>query len=207
MSWFDEDGDPTSEAPYATEWYRFTDYEDFPQPEIITANQGQMYMVTGAGPTDQTVFQGFPRITMPQSLIKFRWYQVPFSYIESLNSYIKKYIGYVNQNDFYGWPAGSLLYQGYNAPKYTPPVPEIEPGYGGTTFSTAKLCDIEFTWLFTQREPEYVPTLTNENWIPYGHNCQPWFSTRKFYYVKSNAAGQAIFPSFPFELLFTDPDI
>ena len=54
----------------------------------------------------------------------------------------------------------------------------------------------------------------NANWVVGGHNLLPWLTTRKYYYATtydpaSPATQAKWFPSynsFPFELLFTDPD-
>lgn len=204
VNWYDEAGGG-GPVDLSTEYYRFTDYDVLPQPELITANQGQMSLVIGVSTT--AVFQSFPRITMPKAVVKFRWYQIPFSYVDSTNSYLTDYIGYINQNAWYGWPAGSLLYTGATVVRYTPPVPDVVPGFAGVSFSTEKLCDVELVFEYTKREAEYTPTLSNPNWIVGGHNLQPRFTDRKFYYVKSNADGQSLFPSVPFDLLFHDPDV
>jgi hypothetical protein len=221
LSWTNEAGSTVTKT-YAKEWLRFTDYDILPQPELITARLGSMCFRTGdtepGTPPNAVAFPGHPRIVMPKAMVKFRWYQVPFSYIESSSSWITNYVGHINQHAWYGWPVGSLLYTGCTVKRYTPPVPALDDFEG--VFGNEKLCDIEFQFEYTKRSlpaGATTPTLSNANWKASGHNLMPWMgSPRGFYYVtNATAPGAAVdtakfyptFLSFPFELLFTDPDI
>ncbi len=222
---------------YATEWYRFTSFEHYPTNNFLQAQQGQM-VFRAAGPggavaPNGTVFQDAPKLYMPDSVLKVRWYQVPYRYLTSKNSFLVRFVGHINQNRF-GYPAkgntlepyapGSLLYHGATPLQvYTPPVPDegILAFNFGDGFKKSKLCDLELTFSYTARKlgtsTANVPDFSsvNRNWIVGGWNLQAWFTTRKFYYVSSfdpaapNDQSKWFPPynSFPFELLFTDPDI
>lgn len=183
--------------------------------------------------TNGIPFQGSIRKFIPDILMKYQWRQVPFRYFTSPRSYLRRFAGLVNQFPWQptvgigqSWPAGNALYLGAQARSYTPPVPKAINLNGTGIFSTEKLCNVELQFLLTNRVCTTAPLITdlaNQNWIPTGHNLQPSHVTRKFHYV---SVGNATVPpgsppgttttnanfrypfwcSFPFELLFTDPD-
>jgi hypothetical protein len=227
-TWYDFDGN-TRQFQYANEWMRYTDFIEVPQGEFLTANQsgqgGMKFRATdgapGAGVANGSTFVGQPRIYMPNSILKFTWFQVPYRYAISANSYLSKYRGYINQNPWYNWQAGELLYLNYCATRYTPPVQTTmvwnDPNslFSQSGFSQAKMCDIELTFLVTKRTPTAAPTPANKNYIAAGHNCQPWMYNRNFYYATSveagvdpndNTLGVPCFKSIPMEILLSDPD-
>jgi hypothetical protein len=171
---------------------------------------------------------------VPNSIMSFYWSRVPFRYVASPYSYLRKFVGMINQGTFApgGFVGGvldpgQLLYLGYQPTMYNPPVPKSAPWAPGT-FSTEKLCDLELEFYLTNRYCSTVPGLANnssqltanENWIASGHNLQPSHLDNYFHYVAignpvdvpgiSKAVPAAKrFPawqSFPIELLFTDPD-
>lgn len=221
---------------FANEWQRFTTFDMYPTNQFITAQQGQMvFRASGSGGAVQPnliTFQDSPKLYLPDSILKVRWYQVPYRYLTSSNSYLTKFIGHINQTNFgpnnvdggYGpYLAGSLLYLGANpTATYTPPIPD--PGLlafnKGNGFVRSRLCDLELSFLYTARTIGTVTANTpdmsavNANWIVAGHNLLPWLTTRKYYYATtydpvSPSTNTKWFPSynsFPFQLLFTDPD-
>lgn len=224
LTWYNTDGTTTTTQVYR-EWARFTDYEIRPAPEIITGQQGQSYFVkdlsaispftTADRPHSQT-FQGLPRIVSPRAQIVFKWMQVPFSYIDSGSSFIMAHIGKINQNAWYGWPAGSLLYEGVNVRRYTPPAPQLRIPDDALDTTAQKLCDIEFNFTYVKRSQSSVPSLSgiNGSWVAAGHNLLPWFGDREFYYAiypdQSDLADTSTwyptYESVPFEILFQNPD-
>lgn len=218
-SWFPK-GTLASSSPtsftYAPEWIRYTDYEVVPQNNTI---QGQTGSFTFRGGTpDGKVFTSPPWMYLPDSVIKFTWYQVPYRYITSENSYIanRGWLGCVNQNDWYNWEAGHLLYLSYNVKKYSQPTlrTQTTEDYNGNSWTSySKLCDIEFTFLYTSRTPNFTPPDPDQgNWVYAGHNLLPYFPTRGFYIAtagqKSDGPDKWIpaWDSAPFECLFSDPD-
>jgi hypothetical protein len=209
LTWTEVDG-TTVTSDFANEWIRYTEFDYEPNPEIAHAQQGQMkFTLNTTDPPHGYTFSGFPRMIIPKATVRLRWYQVPFSYLLSVNSYLVEFIGRINQFDWNGWDAGSLLYLGVRVlRKYTPPVPAIEfSELGNNTFSTEKYCDIELMFEETVREQTDVPTPTNDNYIAAGHNLQPFLGNRDFYYATSGYDNETpTYFSAPFELLFTDPD-
>lgn len=229
--------DPAVKFKFATEWHRFTTWDIVPTNQFIHAQQGQMkFRASGVGggvPPDNFPFQDSPKLYLPDSMLKVRWYEVPYRYMTSPNSFLRKFVGHINQNDFSDgptlrgtkpqYPAGSLLYLGANPLRiYTPPIPD--EGLLAFNFSNgfvrSRLCDLELNFLYTARtrgtETGNTPNFNaiNRNWIVAGHNLLPWLTTRKYYYATSYDPNNEndkskwfpMYNSFPFELLFTDPD-
>lgn len=211
----------------ANEWLRFTDYTQTPMNNFVTAKTGQMRFHTASGTAPGanapnkigSVFTESPRMLLPDSVIKMIWYLVPFRYVSSINSYLQRFVGYINQTDWYNWKKGQLLFMGATPHKFTPPFQRFFNIFGVNIGQEKdKLCNIELTFIYTSRTGTDVPTsgsfFPNANWIAAGHNLLPWLATRKFYYVTSydttNPADQTkwfpSWPSVPFEFLFTDPD-
>lgn len=205
-------------VPVADEYYRFTDYEILPGVEIASAQHGQMKLrsTDDSLPGNAKTASGFPRITIQKSMIKFTWYQVPFGLVEHPWSWIDRGVGMINQNDWYGWSAGSLLYLGVDIRRYTPPVPERSLWQGTTSFSSDKMCDITFSFEYTRRTASGTPpTPARPNWLAAGHNLMPNIAgNRAFYYATAVSGANPdvntdtwypTYLSFPFEFLFTDP--
>ena len=190
-SWYDQAGAQQT-FTYVNEWVRFTDFEIMPQQDFITAQVGAGMIFRATGSVNGNVFVGMPRIYIPNRILKIIWYMVPYRYVTSANSYLNKYIGQINQNDWWNWKAGELLYLNYNPTRYQPPVPKTElhpwvplfPGLGGPkTVSQAKLVDLELIFLLTKRTATDAPTPFNGNYVAKGHNLLPWYKDRKFHYA------------------------
>lgn len=217
LAWVDDAG-VVQNSVYATEYLRFTDYDGQPAGEWITAQQGQFKFqaagVAGANNPHNATVPGQVRVMQNKSNIKFVWYQVPFSIIEPLDrptSYIEDALGHVNQFDWYGWSPGTLLLQAVNYKRYVPVNPGFDPWAESSAVSTAKLVDIEFS--FQRFNPPHDPALPPpprpQGTVTAGHNLLPWFGNgaRYHYYAESTLGGRPLYPSFPFQLLFTDPDV
>ncbi len=221
-TWFDENG-ALKLYGYVEEWLRYTDWEPEAQADSVTATQGEMLF------RDLNLlgfrYPGMPRMFLNNQLIKFTWYQVPFSFVSSRNSFIKAYRGRINQKDWYNWRAGELLYLNYTIHRYTPPVQALtkfpnpfDPNgeAGAIEFSTAKFVDIEFQFLETVRPTDDTYRPLNQNWLSAGHNLLPIAVDRKYFhyatsYEFANPNDQTKWvPSWlsaPIpQILFTNPD-
>jgi hypothetical protein len=225
-------GEPSQISfPFAREWQRFATYDSEPINDYVVSNVGNSVFreanVPPAG-LNGTPFSGPPRIYLPNDIVTFKWYGVPFRYITSPNSNIRRYRGCINQFSFWEtptgtshvFPAGSLLFLTYKPTIYTPPIaltspltPALPPNV-----MPQKLVNIEFTCLHTDRQVSGNPiTPWNPNWLTLGHNILPSFSDRLWHYASAQPTppadpsnNQLWFPSFlsfPIELLWTDPDI
>lgn len=219
---------------YVPEWDRFTWFTQTGSDEFVTAKQGAMEWI-GAGGTQlaRGQIQTLPRVFLQNQHLKFWWYQVPLRYLTSTKSYIKKAIGRINQYPFYIWEAGQLLYENYTPHPFTPPITQFantDPTFPAIV-QVAQLVDIEFDFLLTTRYlapgetlPTAPPVPIQDNWVMAHHNLLPFWMDRQFHYagtslgqLKNNGAGTPawyqnygagtpFWLSFPFELLFVDPD-
>lgn len=213
-----DDNDDAQVKQIAEEWTRFVEKEYGPSGEYITAQQGQFTFRSDPNPTinegpqnGSTVPGGTIRIFVNSRQIRYRWYAVPLAYLESTNNYFDQVMGHVNQLEFDGYPAGTLLLTGVQPLRiYTPPFPEFVPYTGFLQPSQEKLCDIELHVIYKEPPLGATGNPTRNGSIAYGHNLVPYALTRKFYYVETQGSGQnaqPIYPSLPFELLFQNPDM
>lgn len=210
---------------WSPEWLRYTNWIPTPKFDSISYQYGQMKFRTAVGfdPANGQVFTGFPKLFLPDQMIKFFWKSVPLRYITSPYSFLNRFAGRINQQKFYNWGAGTLLYLGYNPEVYTPPVPKATPinqaGISTSAYSVDKLLDLELQFLLTTRvshdaPPQSSVSAGNGNFIVAGHNLLPWFGDRQFHYATTDdglppftATQIPSWLSVPFELLFTDPDV
>ena len=225
---------------YAAEWCRYNSWILQPQNNNIQSGVGAMsFKGAGSGvgfPTQEYQFTSPPFAYMPDGLLTMTAFNFPYRYITSFNSYFtyngyptvgmgQSFLGCVNQNDWFNWKAGSLLFLNYQTKIYNQPFPQIAPvaDLNSNEWSEfTKVCDITMTFLHTNRTPGTIPALpANNNWIAAGHNLQPFFGTnlanynRTFEYATAGSISAKTPPaqwfptwkSAPFELLLTDPDI
>lgn len=217
-SWYPETDDGVSPAQtftFAPEWQRYTDYDIQARTDNATAKQGTMNFKTKSGSAPNGfIYPGMPRVYLPNQTVTVKWYFVPFRYANSPNTYFPRWLGRINQNPWWLWLPGELLYIGYKVEKFQPPV--AVRSFDGSFASADKLCNISFTFLSTKRCGADVPSTppsNNRNFVMAGWNLQPWWVDRKFYSTQSNpkppitATPAAEYLSFPLEILFTDPDI
>ncbi len=232
ISWFQEDGTETAVRVWP-EWRRFCDSWAVPRTDALIAKVGQMRFRT-AGPESATnpfnvKYPGKPVRFLPNEDVFVKWYAVPNRYIKSERSFIRKYRNYINQYpidlDCGTFGHGELLYIGYDAERFTPPVAGLDPAFFEGVPAADKLCNITLKFISTTRAGSNLPADTvvdgklfpsplfalNKNWLMAGHNLLPWFQTRKYYYVTTDTGNDPknwapTFLSFPFQMLFKDPD-
>jgi len=210
QTWYDETG-ASHTYTSAPEWTRYTTYEFIPQNDSVTAQIGNM--IFASGPVSGRGFVSPIKQFMPNGIVKFMWRQVPFRYVESSNSYLNRWRGYINQQSWYGWPKGSLLYVNYTPRMYTPPVPE-EDQFAPGVFSTEKLCDIEFIFMYTSRNTtDTISAPSNKNFVTAGWNLLPSLNTDRLFHYALTKPNPSLsisqtpsWYSAPFDELFYDPD-
>lgn len=216
---------------FCEEYIRYTEFDIVPQNDSITGTQGNQIFQTAnypdpaqpgkVGVIGGQPFSGAIKMLLPNQLLRMRWHEVPYSYYMSSNSYLKRFVGYINQLPFFPWagsssifPPGSLLYLGTNPVSYTSPIIQLQPWANGNQ-STSRLCTMEMTFLVTSRiagTTEGGPPATgNANFIAAGHNLLPFFPKKEYHYsvLNSNIAASNQAPpwySIPFDMLFTNPD-
>lgn len=228
------------------EWERFTFTQPEPKFETLSAQQGSYHFwtppgplaVAGLGPITQV---GQIKIPYPSTKLAVTWFNVPYRFTtgegvygnkgDLVNKTVFEYAAYtVNQYEFLGKPAGTLLFEGVqiSEPQVRPfpSVYEEPPGSGKYAYENIFTCDI--TMFFLHRDPKaeidyaglgYEPggTINTYNNVYAGHNLLPDARIGKYYagvytqaldgakQVVSQTAQNTIYPSFPHELLFTDP--
>jgi len=209
----DEDGSPVTFS-YANEWIRFTEIDTNPITDIIESQFGNQHLYTGASASQDLAYPAKISQRIPKRLIRVRWYQVPYSYILSANSYLSRYTNFVNQSEFLGYPPGHLRFDHIKHRSYVAPFPELDTESWTNAYVIDKLCDIEMFFEEAPRNATVDPGLSNANWIPNGHNAQCHFHDRKFYYAHSRKRGDETnkaywyptYYSMDFKRLFSDPD-
>lgn len=224
--WVDIAGS-TQQAQYYPEWRRFCSFTQKPMDDWIARQNLTAYYKTSdnsepGSSTQPAQFMGQQRLLMPDYELILRWDGVPMRYLTSSNSYLNKFRGFVNQNPWSGpnemtqlpsqvgntftYGAGSLLYDGCDIiDSYPPVVPFIWPG-GVADYG--KLCDFALRFRWTTRVTQKAPTKSG-NTVWTGWNSLPYFPNGLFYAAyNKDLAGNIfpMFPSFPVELMFTDPD-
>jgi len=212
IDWYNESNVAQNDI-YFPEWARFFEILYKPSAEYITAVGGQlvwkMDVNNALGMQDKTVSGGQIRSLMQSTALEMKWYCVPYSYVTSTNSNINKCLGHVNYETFLGHEGGKLLLVGAEVTRvYSPPFPESTPwngGLGGLP-SQNKLCDITFHVLFKDIVPKNAYTVTNFNNMTNGHNLVLAGFDNNHYYVENSNSGKPLYPSYPFQLLFTNPD-
>ena len=171
-------------------------------------------------PTAKVPLIAKPTFQLPDITIKFKWYQVPFQYVDATGtdgSFIRGMVGRINQKSWRGWAAGSLRYDHFTVlRRYTNPNP-FPSAPGGLNECPVNysnyydLCDLEFTFTHTNRRKAPASTVipTNGNYIALGHNLAPNAKDLEYYYAAVDngtaSGGRPTFLSAPFELLFTNP--
>lgn len=201
------------------EWLRFCDWDYIPAGDYLTAQQGQFVfkMNDAADPLrEHAVGNGQLRLMQPNVTIKFRWHQVPFSYVQSANSNFRAGIGKINQHEWLEFGPGTLLFTGVTVmAKYTPPFPEWVDWKGADVPSQQKLCNLELTFIYKDYKigkPYTKEDLKDsKNDVVGGQNLLPNAIDRKYYYAKTKGQalvqGMPVYPSYPFQLLFRDPNV
>lgn len=165
---------------------------------------------------DNAAIQGFyGKILVPKVTMKMTWHEVPVDFIDPTNDAsvnIYQALGRVNQNPFWGFSPGDLLFTGFSNV-----IKNRNLFYQSDFFAAANipaledmlLCDITFNFLYIpvksykkeldaegnyvlypRKNDAYSPAgVFNENNLSYinaGHNLAPSQANKKYYPVVSN---------------------
>ena len=167
--------------------------------------------------TGDTIGRGRIKIQVPTRCYRIRWHCIPYDYVTSPNSHFDTAIGRINQQTFGRFTPGTALLQGVNliGDPYTPAFPKFISDTGANEVSQEMLCDLEFTILYKNVTTDCPYTGdTNLSHIYAGHNLAPWGLTGRYYPIANHSPPEAdpaipdepVYPSFPFQLLFQNPD-
>ncbi len=218
---------------YAKEWERYTWTTQAPIADTVSCElAGGMKFSADGSSVDGKIFNGTPFVYLQNTAVEMMWYMVPYRYFYDhtidgveYKSYLRRFVNRVNQYDWNGYKAGSLLFLGATPEPFIPAVPDrfFAFGLGGLPVATSEAmpCNMKLRFLWTTRETPSPPNpaddqFLDKNIVPAGHNLMPNYVDRRFYYVHTQdsttlvtAADQTkwkpCFDSFPVELLFTDP--
>lgn len=207
---------------YAEEWRRFTTTTLAPTNDTVNATTGGQMKFRSTGPVDGFQYPGQVWVYMQNQILEMNWFLVPYRYFFKHGGnkpYLTRFVNTVNQFEIMGFDPGQLLFLGATPTPFLPQSTNVIKMLGiGVFESQSQLCNVKMRWLATSRESSDVPAagtagLANKNNIANGHNLQPSFTDRKFHYVTTEDVAaplddtkwRASFPSFPHELLFTDP--
>jgi hypothetical protein len=196
---------------YRQEWRRWCVWGGVPSVEAMTREAGSMVWVeTGAGgPTIGSAFNSpWPRFLQKQDIV-CRWCNVPAfdGLLSSATATIERPINLenalytVNDAPFRGYPAGTLLFRGYNTAWNEAPYPSGATigGRGPTNYPSLTM-DVELA--FTFFDPPNGSTTR-------GHNLAPFAPATggngKWYEVVEATGSQGLFALSPFEKLFSLP--
>lgn len=212
---YDDEGTPY-DFKYCDEYSRFCEWWIEDGFEIIQAQFGSRHFVTGSeSPPHKTPFPGSVIDRVPRPVVHFKWHRVPYRYVSSRDSWMRRFKGRINQDDWGSWKAGELLYLDAKVHRYLPAIPTFYQN-GSNTYSPllGALCDVEFLFELREWENADAPTMTNASFIETrGHNLERWFMNPGKAYL--SVSGDPDNPpewvpkyfSFPIARLFSDPDV
>lgn len=152
------------------------------------------------------------------------------------DSYIYKAIGCVNQYDWWRYKKGTMLLEAVGVQRYSPlfptPIEDVDLNADGAevfSVANAKLSNITFVFSYTNPPlgddadgNEATPTIPAHilgyagpiQTVPAGHNLVPYAHQMQWFYAQTQdlenftrASRRPIYPSFPMQLIFTDPGI
>lgn len=198
------------------EWLRYCESEIQPRNDILKWKKGQMVLRRESDPA--VPYPATPSWTLPNFNLKVYWYQVPYRYIRSSKSYIRRFLNHINQHaidiDGTSYEPGELLYANFSYVKHTHPIAGLDSNWPRVP-SAEKMVNLTFDFIGTRRSSNSGSiSPASANWIHGGHNLLPWAKDRKYYYATSfdpdapndTSKWYPQYLSFPLQLLFKDPD-
>lgn len=106
--WVDEDNN-LQPIQYLPEWYRFCVFQTAPREEFVRGKLGDnARFVTGSGDRPNNV--PYPAITtlpLPDDVLTVAFHNVPARWIESPNSYLRRFRNKINQKPWMGYEAAA----------------------------------------------------------------------------------------------------
>ena len=180
------------------EYHRFTTHIVAPSIEFLKVGRptdGQQlynYTSTNAAVNNKQVNFGATTIVQKGDLM-VKWFLVPeeFIFFEGVPGNIADGVGCVNNNNFQGWSAGSLLLLPPQFEIFIHPTDPVNPNH-----TPHRLYNITFPFKFFDppQFPGDVGTFLG------GHNSAPWQDGN--YYNVKNSAGNGLYPTYNFKYLF-----
>jgi len=200
------------------EYSRFVDVESQPNVEFLSSPTGQFKFKTASGtpPHNNPISNqngGGVQIRIIKQKVRMTWFFVPYTIAFAEN--VTAGFGKINQYDFWNYPKGSLLLEGFEIKRYPPP----EQLFGNDPVNRhpaeLKLCDITFIFgCFIPPADDVSSDIPSgagydKFKVPYGHNLLPRPGTIKYYYVESepltsepSVLSRPVYESYPMQRLF-----
>lgn len=205
-----------SYCEYKRFFYYTTDSTD---TRVSATSQTSMKFRAPGAPNgaNNAPISSIPDMQYPDSVVNAIWMGAPRRYVDSPNSYLMKYKGFINYRDFFKWKKASLLFLGAKTIRtYTPVVFELDEQPDETqqgSFAAEALVDLSLSFIRTDRTTDFPPPIGElfyASWIAAGHNLFGHLPSRRFLYANSEAPVASQRPpayfAVPFEVLFQDPD-
>jgi len=215
------------------EYERYTTYVTEPSAEFLTMKGGAYKFSSDVAQINsQTIVGFYGKTLIPKVVLKVTWYQVPYQFVnpakdESTNIY--EALGRVNQNEWFGYAPGELLFTGFaNTPKMKQQFDfnsySLEDAIYLPTLDNLLYTDIMLTFLYipifsTTTGGDRYPSSSagvinpdNRSYINAGHNLAQSNVNKRYYPVISEDVEsppvadkykkRPIYDSYPFELIF-----
>jgi len=220
-TWYNDLGTEVTYS-YLPEWERFCNIEKSPRDDNVTMQFGQMTFNAMGITQDSRQFTAQPKLPLKNSNLTINWWNVPYTYVTSANSYLDRFLYRVNDQEFntynFGnYPAGSLLFTNYTTKIITPATNNAN--YVGSFNNLEywpRYCNIQLQFLLTKRTLGAQPQTLPPQYTASGHNSLPYFGSSKdplnntFLYCNSYPTSAAyaapLWKSYPTFLLWQNPD-
>lgn len=214
------------------EYKRFSTYTTESSAEYLTMKGGAYKFSSDVEEVNgQTIVGFYGKILVPKVVFKLTWVFVPYEFVDPTNdasTNIYEALGRVNQNYFYGFEPGELLFTGFTNTQ------KIKNQFTFSSYATSDLAnlptlesllytDITFNFLYIPifstgvdgnpypSEPAGIINPDNLSYINAGHNLALSNVNKKYYPVISEDTSpypepefrkKPIYASYPFELMF-----
>lgn len=214
------------------EYKRFSTYTTESSAEYLTMKGGAYKFDSDVEQVNgQTIVGFYGKTLVPKVVFKLTWFQVPYEFVDPTNdasTNIYEALGRVNQNYWYGFEPGELLFTGFtNTQKirnqFTFDSYAISDLANLPTLESLLYTDITFNFLYIPlfstdvngdpypSEPAGIINPDNLSYINAGHNLAMTNVNKRYYPVISedpsplpepNLRKKPIYGSYPFELMF-----
>ena len=215
-----------AQIPMWNEWTRFCVLSYEIEGQFLTAEQGQYEMISTTAMNGVSAGKGNVRQLRSGAKVTYTWFGVPYEWLTGPadNGFIPRGFsildlaqGHVNQQEFDGWSAGTLLYTGAKTIRvYNRTFPKI---LSDNTMAPRRLCDIALECVYRdprRRKEDKINLKSYGSLITRGNNLVPnardgyWYSAQyvgadKTALVHKENGAVGIYPSMPFQFLFQDP--
>lgn len=215
------------------EYERYTTYVTEPSAEFLTMKGGAYKFSSDVSQVNnQTIVGFYGKTLLPKVVLKVTWFQIPYQFVDPANdasTNIYEALGRVNQNEWFGYEPGELLFTGFTS------TPKMKQQFDFNSYALSDVmdlptldsllyADIVLSFLYIPvfstttsgtpypSSPAGVINPDNESYINAGHNLAQSNINKKYYPVISedvdspappnNLKKKPIYDSYPFELIF-----